>query len=52
MLWRLIIEGIATWKDLQSKYWSLEDVEKANAVLDVREAIQDALKPVLPKGKP
>jgi len=46
----LIIEGLSTWKDLH-EYWSLEDVEKANAVLDVKEAIQDALRPKLPEGK-
>lgn len=43
------MNGTASWKDLQTEYWSLEDVEKANAVLDVKEAIQGALTPKIPK---
>jgi hypothetical protein len=34
-LWRLILEGVATKAELQSS-WTLDDVWRANALLDMR----------------
>jgi len=35
-IWRLIVEGVATLPELETT-WSIDDVERANAVLDMRE---------------
>jgi hypothetical protein len=39
--WRLISEGFATLEELETR-WSLDDVAKANAVLDYRAAQEEA----------
>jgi len=38
-IWRLVVEGICSLKELES-CWSIDDVERANAVLDMREHYQ------------
>ena len=43
------MEKIATYEEL-GQFWSLEDVDKACAVLDIKAAITDALSPEPPKG--
>lgn len=39
-IWRLIVEDMATLKDLHET-WSLSDVEKANIILDVKAEVQN-----------
>lgn len=48
-LWRIILKGIATYSELQTNAWSFDDVLKANDVLDIKEAIEAAFMPKLPK---
>jgi len=43
----LVTKQVATWKDL-NEYWSFDDLERANAVLDIDDAIQEALMPEPP----
>jgi hypothetical protein len=38
-IWRLVTEKIATLKEID-EHWSLEDIDKANAVLDMRREIE------------
>lgn len=50
-LWKLVIKGIATWPELNSNAWTFDDVMKANDILDVKDAIESAFTPKIPKGK-
>lgn len=43
-VWRLVIEGTATLDEIE-RAWSLDDVQKANAILDMRADIQRANAP-------
>lgn len=49
-MWRLITAQVATLQELET-WWSLDDIYRANAVLDLQGAIEQALMPKLPKGK-
>lgn len=50
-IWRLIIAGIATLEELETT-WSLDDVERGNAALNAKEALQaELVKNITPKGK-
>ena len=44
--WRLIVEGIATWEDL-NEYWAMEDVLKALAAIDIKNEIKALMIPKL-----
>lgn len=44
-LWRLVLEGVATWSELGSPAWSMDDVERANAAMDMKGAMEEALMP-------
>jgi len=45
--WRLVVLKVATLTELNTT-WSLEDIEKANAVLEIKDAIEEALMPSPP----
>jgi hypothetical protein len=38
-LWRLVKNNMATWSEL-STHWSMDDVAKANAILDMTDTIE------------
>ena len=49
-LWRLVLAKAASWADLNGPQWSIEDVEKANAALDMKGAIEEAMMPPPPEN--
>ena len=38
-IWRLVVDGVCSLKELET-CWSIDDVERANAILDMREYYQ------------
>jgi hypothetical protein len=48
-LWRLVINQCATLQELDT-HWSIDDVMRANAVLDVKEEIETAMMPKVGKN--
>jgi len=38
-LWRLVFEKLATLEELET-IWNLDDVDRANALLDMRQAME------------
>jgi len=41
-IWRLILEGIATLEELETT-WSLDDAQRAEAMLNLRKAVEDQI---------
>lgn len=42
MIWRLVLEQVATLAEIETQ-WSLDDVYRANAMLDMRAAVSEAI---------
>jgi len=49
-LWLLIIEKVVTWQEL-NEYWSMDDVLRAGAALDIQRSIEAAHQPTIPKPR-
>ena len=49
MVWRPVLAGKSTLKEMKSGAWSLDDVLKINALLDMQEDVELANLPK-PKG--
>lgn len=49
-LWRLILEGICSLEELKTS-WTLDDVLRATAILDMKQAIQKMAEARMEKGK-
>ena len=47
--WRLIISKIATKKELDT-HWGIDDILKANSILDFKDEMMRLLFPKKPKG--
>jgi hypothetical protein len=48
-LWRLVLGKVATWAELSSPAWSMDDADRANAALDMKMAVEEAMMPDPPK---
>lgn len=42
MIWRLVIKGVATLQEIET-FYSLDDVIRANTMLDITDAIERAI---------
>lgn len=47
-MWRLVLEGTATLQELETT-WSLDDVVRANVMLDIKGTVEDLVMKGIPK---
>ena len=50
-MWRLVFEKVCTLQELET-YWSLDDVMRANAILDMQSEYQKRKEAELKRKKP
>ena len=50
-IWKLVLEKIATYSELDTDAWSMDDVMKASAAMSIRDDVQKVLMEDIGKEK-